>query len=537
MIIKSLYIEKFGGISDKRIDFNDGLNIIYDENEAGKSTIAEFIKIMLYGMGKSPQNIRDNERVRYMPWGEKIMGGEMTVSHGGKDYTIIRSFGKRKGEDRISVINSLTGEDEPIGDSPGSFFLNIGHEGFEKSLYIKQLSSKIEPDGDDEIMKKLVNLAQSGDEGVSFHRAVKILDAAVKELNGVRPRGKMLLVQDEINHLLTKKTVEANKETTRQELNVKLNTLTQEKARLEAFLPDKSELERLKAEYTRALSNEALKKSASEEKAKADKRRILYWVIGLFVSVVATIAFLFVNPLLLFFGITLSAVFAVLTAKEFSNAKKRKTAPAEALDSERILSKITLLERELENSEKTVTARLIEIAEQIGDMQSRLRSMEIIPASEIDEMIAYHREKYNNYAKTVSELTLARECLQESFDELQRSFGKQLNEETSAILGEITGGRYTGVLIDDEYNMSVRTQSGELQSAQFLSNGTYDQIYFALRMGIVHMLFEDAPIILDEAFVQYDENRLKAVLDFIKKENRQIILFSCHKRERELIGE
>ena len=133
---------------------------------------------------------------------------------------------------------------------------------------------------------------------------------------------------------------------------------------------------------------------------------------------------------------------------------------------------------------------------------------------------------------------MAKKCLQEAFDEIQKSFGKRLNDETSLILNEITGGKYNEVLVNNDYNMLVRiAENNELQDARYLSNGTYDQIYFALRMGIIRMLFDKAPVILDEAFIQYDDNRLKLVLDYIKKaENRQILLFSCHKREHLIVN-
>ena len=128
-----------------------------------------------------------------------------------------------------------------------------GAEGFEKTLYIKQLSSRIEPDKEDEILNKLINLAQSGDEETSFQRAVSILDAAAKELSGSRPKGKMLILQDEITNLLEKRTKSESMQMLVSDLSVKLKRLTAEKARLEAYSPDRTYLEKLKKEYSDAL--------------------------------------------------------------------------------------------------------------------------------------------------------------------------------------------------------------------------------------------------------------------------------------------
>lgn len=531
MIIKNIYIDKFGGINNRKIEFDNLINIIYSENESGKSTTAEFIKIMLYGIGKSPQNIRGNERTKFMPWGETKMGGEITLSVDNNDYTIIRSFGKRKGDDTINVINALTGEREIelCIESPGEILLDIGRDGFEKTLYIKQLSSKIEAGNDDEILKKLINLAQSGDEGVSFQRAVQILDSAAKELNGTRPRGKMLKIQDEINSLQAQKTISANEEKLRQNLIAKLNDLKFEKAQLESYSIDKTLLIKLKEKYSKAIIDEAKSKQVNEEKLRAKEVRVKFLLLHMILSTSILIAFSFINPLYLIpFG-----VWAIAAIFMYIKARKSAVVNNELILSDDILKEISKLENEIDVKEKNNTKRLVDVAQNIGDLQNQLTNIEVTSQSEINEQINQLQEIYQIYAHNVSDIALTKKCLQEAFDELQKSFGKRLNDETSTILREITGCKYSEVLVDNNYNMHVRiAENNELQDAQYLSNGTYDQIYFALRMGIINMLFDKAPVILDEAFVQYDDNRLKLVMEYIKKaENRQMLLFSCHKRE------
>ena len=536
MIIKNLYIEKFGGITDKKIEFDSKLNIIYAENESGKSTVAEFIKIMLYGIGKSPQNIRDNERTRFMPWGEKRMGGELTVSADNTDFTIVRTFGKRKSDDTVSVINSITGnkETELCIENPGEKLLGIGREGFEKSLYIKQLSSKIEAGKDDEILKKLVNLAQSGDEGVSFQRGMQILDSASKELNGTRPRGKMLILQDEINLLQTQRTLSEKKENIRKELLLKLNNLTLEKTKLEGFTADKSHINALKDKYSGLIADEARRNHLREEKIRSKELRIKSFFFQTIFSAVLLTVFAFVKPIVMIpFGLwtLFSLVLIVKTRKLVIN-------DTDNILSDSVLKEIERAENEIALKEKENTKRLIETAQNISDIQNQLMNLEITSTAEIDKKSDELKNLHKQYTQNLSDIALAKKCLQEAFDEIQKSFGKRLNDETSLILNEITGGKYNEVLVNNDYNMLVRiAENNELQDARYLSNGTYDQIYFALRMGIIRMLFDKAPVILDEAFIQYDDNRLKLVLDYIKKaENRQILLFSCHKREHLIVN-
>lgn len=532
MIIKNLYIKNFGGLRDKKITFGERLNILSSDNETGKSTVAEFIKIMLYGISRGQQNIRGNERARFMPWGEKSMDGEMTISKDGRDYTIIRTFGKRKSDDKISVINTLTGAPIPelCIESPGDVLLGIGKAGFEKSLYIKQLSSKIEPDKEDEILQKLVNLAQSGDEEISYQRAALILDKAAKELNGSRPKGKILTVREEISNLASQRTDCENSMLAMVALEDKLKALAAEKQRLESFSADRTRLEELKKEYADAVVVQAGEKQRQDEFLRRKASRLKVLKIMILLSSLIFAALLFFRPL---FSVVFLA-WAALSAVLFFKVKKTEVKEADKSISDDIAKKIQAEEAAIARKERENTAELLEVVRQIGEAESRLDHMSITPVSEIDEKIKDLQNTYRGYLQALDDIMLAKQCLDKAFEALQSSFGKRLNEEASKVLKEITKGKYTEVLVDNEYNMLVRaSEDNALIDAQYLSSGAYDQIYFALRMAIVNLLFDNAPVIFDEAFVQYDDTRLSAVLDYIiKQENRQILLFSCHKRER-----
>ena len=69
-----------------------------------------------------------------------------------------------------------------------------------------------------------------------------------------------------------------------------------------------------------------------------------------------------------------------------------------------------------------------------------------------------------------------------------------------------------------------------------LSQGTLEQIYFALRMAVADLLYaEDYPIILDETFAYYDDTRLERAMAWLAESGRQVLLFTCHRREGELL--
>ena len=104
MRIEELYIGCFGKIEDRSIQFEPGFNVIYGENEAGKTTIQVFIKAMLTDFMRE-KSIRENERNRYLPWsGERAFGTLTFTEHDGTRYLIKRSFGAQKGRmSRLSL--------------------------------------------------------------------------------------------------------------------------------------------------------------------------------------------------------------------------------------------------------------------------------------------------------------------------------------------------------------------------------------------------------------------------------------------------
>jgi len=541
MKIKSLYIEKFGGLTDKKIEFNDGINIITAENEYGKSTIAEFIKLMLYGTGKSPVSIRENERKRFMPWDEKAMGGQLTVEKDGTKYIISRTFGKRKSDDTISVVNAVTGAavSELCIDSPGEILIGVGRDGFEKSLYIKQLSTKIIADKDDEILKMLVNLAQNGDDGVSYAKALQVLDAAIKEINGTRPKGKLPLLRERISELHAQKIECQNSSRLKENYIARLKQLEEESEALKSHKIDKSIIEKSKNLYSKIKNDMDSKERVFKSSVK---RKKLGYIIQIAISIILTVLLCFVfipaAPVALAWGvICLIRIFRIKTDFIYTSDDLRELYDLLQIESlDMAENTIKKLESIAEKNAAANTDKMLDLAQQIGDLKSRIENMTEKSVDWINDEINILEQKAEEYNKITMDLNLARECICNAFEQLQKGFGDKLNKKTSEILRHISAGKYCEVLVDENYNMMVRlTENNKLHDAQYLSNGAYDQIYLALRLAVVSLLFNDAPVILDDAFAQYDDSRLKNSIGYIKDLGSQFIIFTCHNREENII--
>lgn len=208
MIIKKINIISFGGIKNKEISFNDGLNIVYGENEAGKSTIQAFIKIWLYGFSTyKGKDYKLNERLKYTPNTGGSMNGEIYLEFESKEYIIRRTFGKSKKEDTSIIINTITGEEINYisKDEPGKYFLNINRATFINTLFIGQLGVGVKKDKEEEIIDKLSNSIGSEEGQVSFDIAILKIDKYKKVLSNVRKNGKLDFLNKKYSTLLSER--------------------------------------------------------------------------------------------------------------------------------------------------------------------------------------------------------------------------------------------------------------------------------------------------------------------------------------------
>ena len=134
-------------------------------------------------------------------------------------------------------------------------------------------------------------------------------------------------------------------------------------------------------------------------------------------------------------------------------------------------------------------------------------------------------------------ISIAMETLQQANAQLQQRFSPQLNRAAGALLKRLTGGKYHALSLDKKLEASASGERDVLpHSALYLSKGTVDQIYLAVRLAVCDLCLPDAPLVLDEALAAFDDVRAKRALELLQElaEQRQILLFSCHNRESQL---
>jgi len=153
--------------------------------------------------------------------------------------------------------------------------------------------------------------------------------------------------------------------------------------------------------------------------------------------------------------------------------------------------------------------------------------------AQMDELIAEHEKLTREF----DALSLALKTLTEAGDEISHRITPRLSQRTAEIFSQLTASGYDTILLDRELKAAARPYGDSVaREASFLSTGTIDQLYLAVRLAICELALpgdNPCPIILDDALVYFDDERCKNALELLRSmaESRQIVIFTCHGRE------
>ena len=193
-------------------------------------------------------------------------------------------------------------------------------------------------------------------------------------------------------------------------------------------------------------------------------------------------------------------------------------------------------------SREQINAALPQIRNQLREARSRVDSLTgQLRTMDSPESLQAQRDQCTRRLEALQAeydaIALAMEALTQANTVLQTRFSPALGAETARIFSAITGGRYDKVLLDRNLSLSAQPAGDAMPRAlSLLSQGAGDQLYLAVRLAICRMVLprdKAAPLILDDALANFDDQRLAAALDWLAEESRtrQILLFTCHRRE------
>ena len=200
---------------------------------------------------------------------------------------------------------------------------------------------------------------------------------------------------------------------------------------------------------------------------------------------------------------------------------------AEEMDLFRGNSRISALGKELKKKRN----RASELAEDIAEKKGRLAVIgdPVTLRSEVRRL----EKRRDQIQKEYEEIELARTVLKEADEEVQREFAPELGKLASEYMSFVTDGRYEGVLLNRDFTALAKTADDVVaREAEYLSTGTSDLLYLAVRLAFCELAFPDTelcPLILDDALVNMDEKRYEQALRLLGEiaKERQVILFTC----------
>lgn len=517
MQIRDVKVYNFGKLQDREYGFAPGINVIYGANEAGKSTLHAFLLAMLFGMEKGRGRSSKNDYQRYEPWhAPAYYSGALRFVVEGRPFYLERNFYHK--EKREILYNEADGEELSVAYGDLSMLLGgIDKETYGNTYDIPQSGAVTGGELSKVLAEYLSDAAEGGGGAVHVTRAHAILAAKKKE-----------------RHTELKK-LQNEKEQQKSALQLELTLVGQDVERLRADIAAAREkldqtTEELSAGHPAGEDEVKCLDEQAEEFSANGSFGSKAIILGIAIAVMA-FAGLFLNCSIkaaelyseaLFFslqGIFLAGaaggILCVVTACRKSKKKVKHRPQQRAYQGKETARQMLAMLEENFSDKETRRYNITEQLEQLDNQTEQER--EIIEDIRALEMADYEITR------------IAEEYCEELEDEL--------NSEVSRYVSAITDGRYDSVRINEKGNLMVLAEGKEI-SPEALSRGTLEQFYMALRLAVgdIVMREEVMPICLDEAFVLYDDRRLGQALKVLADMDRQILLFTCQKREMEMLA-
>ena len=535
MKIRELRIGHFGKLHNMTVRLDDGLNLIYGENESGKSTLHAFIGAMLFGLDRNRGRAgRDDLYVRYQPWDTPgAYQGSMDFEHEGREYRITRVFYQKE---KSCVLTDLeTGRKLPLSDdSITSLIPQLTKTAYYNTVSMGQLNLRCSEDFAGEVRNHIANLAMTGGCRLNVEGALDELYSRKKALGGELKKLDIEAIKAKERELLEKEKEAAA-------------LLERRDANIEQAKPIREEIERLKSliPETAALKGEWEQARAAADAALAEKRaaekKLKGIGLGLFMAGgVLCIAANNRSAVLIGIGIVLLMASIVVLFAAYISGRNEVSGESAAEASERFeeaLEKRERISAEILRLDETADAyeaaadRLEWELENLGDIGNELDvcKQELMDAG----------QKEREIQKELEAVTLAADSIREISEGLRDSFSASFNELLSEEICLATDGRYSSGRVDQ--NLDIEVMGGlDHVPAESLSAGTMQQLFAALRFASARLFFGDIkiPILLDECFAYSDEQRMRSALSALAdREGQQMLLFTCRKDEKAILDE
>ena len=593
MKIKKLKINGFGKLKDKDIELKEGINIIYGKNEAGKSTLLKFITGMFYGVSKNKNggNIPEIDKVE--PWDNEEFSGKINyVLDNKNEYEVYREFKKKNPKIFNSNLEDIS-KDFNIDKTKGNQFFydqtGLDESTFITSVITKQGEVKLDDKSQNNIIQKISNILGTGEDTNSYSKIISKLKKKLndevgtsntkeKPINTVEKRINELSIEKEKLEAYQSEQFEIEEEIRKIKLDIvdnkeRLETLKTANIKLETIKSEEGKINVLKKlNKDTKLEIEQLKNESKEKinSLKTNKITLRDKIIISILIIISAIMFIFLrNKYIAILPTLISILYITFIAikinRNKSELKEEKRKYKDKINDANSKAKAQV--EEIKTIENDYNQKLNEIYKQynikenenviqkINSLQSKINEKTLkLHTTEIDyNNINPKLEKLINIEEELEsllndrkdlkqksyEIKKAIETLEMAYNKMKEEITPKFTEKLSDTIKNVSNNKYNKVKINISGEIIVEDSNGNYINAENLSLGTIDQLYLALRLASIEEITEETmPIILDEAFAYYDNERLKNILEYMSKEykNRQIIIFTCTDREKSILN-
>ena len=550
MRIRELYLKNFGKFSEQHFYIQNGIQVIYGENEFGKSTLHAFIRAMFFGMERGRGRAAGKDAFsRFEPWeNPNYYAGVMRFECGGRNFRLERSF------DRISKHASLICEDdgEELSVEDGDLDMLLGGitpSEFDSTVSVGQLMARPGQELSETLKNYAANYYETGGGEIDLNGALSDLRERRREVE--RDLKAEQQKQEEKRRSLAQECgyLERDMEKLKSEFEEKRSAAEKVEKREAAEQDEErriAEQARRKNGYVSGRNvpgRNASGRNAGKQAGDIPSRKnFLPGVICLLIGILGLLGAQFVPGPGLGPGSVVSLVVRILSvlvllagAVLLTAGLRRKSGNVAGAE-ERVSDIGEAEEREprlemYRKQREQLRWELTRIRAEWKEKKIRLENLR----EEEEEFLQSDREK--SLLRRREAILLAEEKIRSAAGKLGQQTSDFLNRRASQIFAELTEGKYRGIEADERLEITVWDGERRVRAEQ-LSRGTLEQIYFSIRMAAAELLQEEPmPVILDDTFVFYDDKRLESALKWLRRQERQVIIFTCQRREGEMLHE
>ncbi len=532
MIIREVNIKSFGKLQNRKYTFSDGINVIYGENEAGKSTLQQFIKAMLFGLDKKRGRALEDEYQRYEPWESPAhFAGSLIFETGGQRFLLERNFYHK--ENTVRLLNMGDLEELSVEKGDLSMLLgNVTKSAYENTYCISQAKQLPQAELGTILADEKTNLAQTSDASFQLSHALDKLEQKKKQFS----KRKKELEQERQSQIDQLRSQQRLLELQMGQQYEKVSMLKSQELQLEQSM-------RVAKANEAAVGQKVKKEQEPEITGGHDKKRqwnpfVIVGVAGaLLTQIILTWMEFAETPCRI-----VQAVFIVVLIIGIVQTIKKNAAEDRAREQSHYRNYKEEAEQKqfYQDQQKQFYTeyRQVQIARET--LEQELQEQELLFENNQQQQTEAEQvgQEEREILREMEALNLATETMKQLASQLAQDSEDVVNSRMSEILSAITGGKYDDLLLEDNKQLYL-TDNYTKRKPEHYSQATMQQMYFAYRMAAGEMLAKEEPLpfLFDEAFGSYDENRLRQVLKWLSEQDRQAMIFTCRRLESMILQE